>query len=792
MNSVATQEVGQLYVITTVDEGVYQQLMPIIWSNLRIYGDHIINMGGWHAEKNYFSRLGRKVSHSGFKDIIIDANLCTGGTLNGIISCSGKLFNKTSYIYKVLLEALERLLIDKFNELKVEGEPSNSLDDEEIEKTQDITDCEIHEGELIQANTQCENNVDELTQDNTEIEIDENGLTETNREHEIGDNELTQANTDCKIDEAFFTLIFKQSQDNLEKILSNKDVMKKFDSYIRFQNDVRQGSLGLTAKFWISVMDDIKRAIYLENAMKTNNFDLFKSCLHDMSPIFFSNNGQNYARYLPIFAMTLSNIEKTHPGSEKLLRAGAISSAKTNVKSCRSPADLVVETGINCHGKSKGGLGGGGAGFSGLHTKEETYEKYVRTTHQRADQKRELLNMCNIETRDGSEHVHHATNTREILKQEADVKKVVDVLTNNFMNPFDMEDEDLYIISSGKRIPADIATDILNRDKWGVAARDAYIKERLLGEAPEEKDRNIHKKISKCKLRNFDSIHKKVKMTTTSNKVVEYKEQTNVLLQIMVKSQNLTNSIDMEKLCTYPLTAVPSVFGTPDGIFCKTNKATAFHHIIKSQEIEEVDPRNTQNALTVIDGNAVFHQLTDVPSTFETIAEKIFKVGVASRSTVIFSTDMYDENSLKSHERRRRGCTTEDDLLIQGVNMRKPKDFKAFLRSDNNKQQLCEILKKVWCGNKMAGKLVGKKVILIVNGEATLLSSNDGEHTQSKELASLYSTHDETDRRVVIYISYAEEQGYDRVIVRTPDTDIFLSYYTMLSNGENLSKSLST
>ena len=107
-----------------------------------------------------------------------------------------------------------------------------------------------------------------------------------------------------------------------------------------------------------------------------------------MSPTFFSNNGQNYARYLPIFAMTLSNIEKSHPGSEKLLRAGAISAAKTKVKSSRLPTDLVVETEINCHGKSKGGLGGGGAGFSGLHTKEETYQKLVRTTHQREQHKR--------------------------------------------------------------------------------------------------------------------------------------------------------------------------------------------------------------------------------------------------------------------------------------------------------------------------------------------------------------------------------------------------------------------
>ena len=144
----------------------------------------------------------------------------------------------------------------------------------------------------------------------------------------------------------------------------------KIDTYIKFQDDVREGSLGKTAQFWISVLDDIKKAIYLDIAAKTNDFNLWKYCLHEMSPIFFSQNGQNYARYLPIFALTISNIEQTHPGATKLLQAGGISSAKTNVKSCRMDNDLVIETGLNKNGKSRG-FGAGGVGFCGLVKNEK-------------------------------------------------------------------------------------------------------------------------------------------------------------------------------------------------------------------------------------------------------------------------------------------------------------------------------------------------------------------------------------------------------------------------------------
>ena len=38
------------------------------------------------------------------------------------------------------------------------------------------------------------------------------------------------------------------------------------------------------------------------------------------------------------------------------------------------------------------------------------------------------------------------------------------------------------------------------------------------------------------------------------------------------------------------------------------------------------------------------------------------------------------------------------------------------------------------------------------------------------EIHSLQSNQEETDTRIVIYIKYAEDQGFKSVVVRTPDT----------------------
>ena len=44
---------------------------------------------------------------------------------------------------------------------------------------------------------------------------------------------------------------------------------------------------------------------------------------------------------------------------------------------------------------------------------------------------------------------------------------------------------------------------------------------------------------------------------------------------------------------------------------------------------------------------------------------------------------------------------------------------------------------------------------------------------RSGEIEELFSTQEETDTRVVLYLKYAEKIGYKSAVVRTPDSDIF-------------------
>ena len=116
-------------------------------------------------------------------------------------------------------------------------------------------------------------------------------------------------------------------------------------------------------------------------------------------------------------------------------------------------------------------------------------------------------------------------------------------------------------------------------------------------------------------------------------------------------------------------------------------------------------------------------RMKEVPATFRQISEKIFHVSTARKSSVLFSTDMYQENSVKSLERSARW--SGDERIIQGESTKRHEKWTSFLSNDINKQQLIKLLLRVWGNDAFAPKLVRKTVIAVCNEKAYKLSSDD-------------------------------------------------------------------
>ena len=557
----ATNEVGQHYVITTFDLGVCMKAFPIVWNSGERYKNHIILIGTFHLLCAYMRAIGKKMAGSGLEEVFLEAGLIGSGSLSGVMS--GKHYDRALHCHIVILESLERLLVDQFL---------------------------IESGATDLASLLPRESLDSLA-----------GLSQ------------------------------QLDKDTLADVSANPNVITVLSSLTRFRSAVKAGKLGKTAQFWLSYMDHVRLVLQLLEAVKTNNYLLYVASIHEMSSLFFSFDGQNYARYLTYFSVFLSNIDISHPGARKLIESGAFSVARSHVPGSRCDVDKTMEETFMKHAKSHGGAGSSGVGVSGLLSSYDAYQRWVRTTHARSLYVDAVLQTANMVSCENAA-THRNLRPSELRRGERLVQKTKTAICH-FVNPFDVDNKDqLVIVSSGYPATPVITHDVLNAEGIGEEARDKFIQMRL------KTGTCFFEPVKRLKLKTLLDMKKVAKVTSSQNKVVQLKQQGNIAFHLLVKSQSQGLKLDLRELMTFPLTPVPYSLATPDGSFVKTDKAKGFHFLVKDSVNAALPPMG--DTLTIFDGNASFYQLKDIPSNFCQIASKLFDMTGRS-GDVIFSTDQY-------------------------------------------------------------------------------------------------------------------------------------------------------
>ena len=95
---------------------------------------------------------------------------------------------------------------------------------------------------------------------------------------------------------ALLDLIESCTRQQLDIALEDSSTLTVIQQYLDYQDKVRNGHLGKTAMFWLSVMDHQRLVFMLIYAVKTNNRKLFHVCNGKMSNLFFAFDGPNYSR----------------------------------------------------------------------------------------------------------------------------------------------------------------------------------------------------------------------------------------------------------------------------------------------------------------------------------------------------------------------------------------------------------------------------------------------------------------------------------------------------------------
>ena len=61
--------------------------------------------------------------------------------------------------------------------------------------------------------------------------------------------------------------------------------------------------------------------LLFSRACHTNDLELFIFCLGKMCAVFFAANRNNYARWMVRYHLNLLNVDTTHPGVSRMLKA---------------------------------------------------------------------------------------------------------------------------------------------------------------------------------------------------------------------------------------------------------------------------------------------------------------------------------------------------------------------------------------------------------------------------------------------------------------------------------------
>ena len=101
-----------LYTHITVDAGAAAKFYQVLWNNESEFKNVLIHLGDLHGFMEFFGMIGKMVTSSGFEDTIYQADMCTTGSVNGVLS--GKHYNNAWIVHESFAEAVDRLFCRKY------------------------------------------------------------------------------------------------------------------------------------------------------------------------------------------------------------------------------------------------------------------------------------------------------------------------------------------------------------------------------------------------------------------------------------------------------------------------------------------------------------------------------------------------------------------------------------------------------------------------------------------------------------------------------------------------------
>lgn len=105
-------------IVAVFDQALYAKCAEMKWQHLKEFESIVIMMGGFHLLQVLFNVIGIRFGDAGIRDLAILSKVVAQGSIESVVS--GKNYNRAVRFYKVLYDALMRLLMDQFHSTMTE------------------------------------------------------------------------------------------------------------------------------------------------------------------------------------------------------------------------------------------------------------------------------------------------------------------------------------------------------------------------------------------------------------------------------------------------------------------------------------------------------------------------------------------------------------------------------------------------------------------------------------------------------------------------------------------------
>ena len=489
-------------------------------------------------------------------------------------------------------------------------------------------------------------------------------------------------------------------------------------------------------QYWLVAFHLEVLVLSFVRSLRSANFQLYLECITKLTPWFFSLDHPNYARWMSVHARDMAALKMAHPQVAAAFEDGHF----TVQKSKHAFSAVAID---QAHEQNNEIVKGDG-GAVGLFQNEDSLTKWMVSGPEIARILAEFdAASCTVNRQ---EDMRHHDQSKGIQKDFVEKVESLTATITDMGNPFLEDSNDLLRLDNRDILGEDAVTSVRKAGELGQSQYDDFVAERL-----EEQRKPLLSPVTTNKLQLFRLTSSRGR-SNARLKVASLQSDCSLFSRLFIACQTRDGNLD-----TFFQSCPPSLY--QHGKLRSIKKADLLECLDKCGE-SRVDAPPTD--VVILDGAVIVNMIR--PANAQTFGEyalnaflPYIKRQLESASRVDLVWDDYRKESLKGHTREKRGKGSRRRV---GSNVALPGNWQQFLRNDENKGKLLGFLAKHATQIETTKHVIttyGQDVISVLPRDSSFLAP---------------CNHEEADSRMILHAGDAAKCGFQRVTIRTVDTDV--------------------